>query len=525
MRDRGAPGYYVAVRTSGKGAKAEYINLETRVEAFRYADSESRADVLTLTVNNFDLANFDDPVWKQGNILQFAYGFESGLSPVREAVIRSVKGGTTLQIEAHGKAVIMDRVKIRESHDNMTRSDVVRRIARRNGYGSDTTFIQDTAEVFPIITQPNLTDAQMIRKLAHKEGFEFYVDFDGLHWHERKVDKSPIRELIYYTDPGQGDIQSFDITSDVTRKPARVRVCSRDPLTKKRICARADNSTETEGAVMQEGKPHEEFRTYVDGETGSTTSETVPLDQPTANEEDIASNGQTEVEVKTEAKKRFRKARQRAVKMTMTIIGDHRLVAKAVVQVSGLGARLSGKYYIVEVVSELTAGGGFSQQLSLITDGYQKKSGKPDAKRSSDQNLAKSVTDIVVAIVNNMQDLNIRVAAERFGKGALDILKKNPGPTEYAKLARATVRFARAVQGRSSKLSPADQKRVGPILKSVANLGSAFNSLADSAGGKNLGKLNKKGVKDPGELTPQTHIDGETGKETTKFVDKGGRED
>lgn len=524
MRDRGAPAYYIAVRRSGKGAKAEYVDLSTKVESIRYHDTERKADVLSIVVDNFYLENFDDPTWTHGNLIQFAYGYESGLTPMREGVIRGVKGAQKLQIEVHGKAVIMDRVKIREKYKNTTRSEIIEKIARRNGYGPETTFIQKTSERFEVLTQPNLTDAQMCRKHANLEGFEFYVDFDGFHWHERKLDKAPIRELIFYTDPGQGDIISFDITNDITRKPARVRVKSRDPLTKKTISARADNSTETDAANLQEGKPTEEFRTYVDAETGNTTDKTVPLEQPTAHEDDRASNGQTEAEVKTEAKRRYRKGRQRAVEATVDIIGDERIVAKSVVLISGWGTRLSGKYYVIEVTSDVAGGGGFGQQLKVITDGYQKKSGGKPNKGPSTDDLKKLLIDLTRAGAQ-MESATIRAAAERFGRGALKILSANPKGDDFARLATGALKYARVIQGQSMTLSAGDQQKAGPLINQVADFGGKANELADSTGGTNRGKLNKKDVKDPNELTQKTTVDEETGDTTTKFSDKGGRDD
>jgi len=135
----------------------------------------------------------------------------------------------------------MNKVARCRTFENVTRADVVRQIAQENGFGANRQDIDDTEHVLPLITQARMTDAQLLRRLADREGFEFYVDFDGLHFHQRRLGQKPVRTLQWYTAPEIGEIISLNIENDVTAKPGAVSIRGRDPLTRKDIAERGSN--------------------------------------------------------------------------------------------------------------------------------------------------------------------------------------------------------------------------------------------------------------------------------------------
>ena len=127
VRPRTEPAYYVKVAQEGAGA--ERVDLSERVLAFAFEDSEKKADKLVLTVDNWDLKNFDDPVWKKGNLLEVSWGYPGEMAPAREVVIQKVTGFQTLNVEGHAKSVLMNKVARCRTFENQKRSDVVRQIA------------------------------------------------------------------------------------------------------------------------------------------------------------------------------------------------------------------------------------------------------------------------------------------------------------------------------------------------------------------------------------------------------------
>jgi uncharacterized protein len=87
------------------------------------------------------------------------------------------------------------------SDGDLSRADVVRKIAQDNGYGATRQDIEYTAHRLPVITQARMTDAQLIRRLADREGFEFYVDERGSNAKTQRDSLAPIIEIV---DPETG---------------------------------------------------------------------------------------------------------------------------------------------------------------------------------------------------------------------------------------------------------------------------------------------------------------------------------
>lgn len=355
---RRAPHIYVTIDREDQNGEDKALDLTEKIISLTYVDAERKADKLVLEVDNYDLSNFDDPIWRKGNFIRVGFGYAGNMSPQREVVIKKVTGFQRLRVEAYAKSVLMHKDKKNRIFEDMTRSEVVKMIAEENGYSGEFLNIQETGTKVPVISQPAMTDAALIARLARLEGFEFYVDFDGFHFHERKVGQQPLREYTYFIDQGQGDILNINIENDITAKPGRVKRKGRNPITKETIDETADNTTDTNRQVT--GGAFE----IVDGETATTalmsrssSEEVQPTSQPTAEA------------AQAEAKGRFRRVQQTAVKMTMTTIGDPQVLAKTVVRINGIGRRLSGVYYVKEVEHVLSPE-GYVQNLKLIKDGH-----------------------------------------------------------------------------------------------------------------------------------------------------------
>jgi hypothetical protein len=373
--ERDSPTYVVKVIPEGKSA--ERLDLSERVLSFIYEDAEKKADKLTLTVDNWDLKNFDDPVWKKGNILEVSWGYPGDMAPTRQCVIQSVKGFQALSIEAHAKSVLMNKVAKTRVFENMTRAEVARKIADENGYGSSVQDVEDTEASLPHVTQARLTDAQFLKKLATREGFEFYIDASGFHFHKRRTGQKPIRILRWYTDPEQGDFLNITIDNDVTGKPGAVRLKGRDPLRKKDFEGNGTNDTtdrESLAPVIE----------IVDPKTGESH-----LEKRASSEETRHTTGNATT-AKREAEGRFRNVQHLTVELSASIAGDPRVLAKTVIEIQGIGKRLSGKYYIKEAKHKID-GSGYQVDFKSLRDGHggydrqgAKSKGNLNTKRPGD---------------------------------------------------------------------------------------------------------------------------------------------
>jgi uncharacterized protein len=352
------------VRVVPEGRAAERVDVSERVLSFVYEDAEHKADKLVLSVDNWDLRNFDDPVWKKGNLLEVSWGYPGDMAPTRQVVIQKVTGFQVLAVEGHGTAVLMNKVARCRTFENVRRSDVVRRIAHDNGYGTAVQDIEDTQHVLPLITQARMTDAQLLRRLADREGFQFYVDFDGLHFHQRRLGQRPTRVLRWFTPPVVGEVLTINIDNDVTAKPGAVSVRGRDPIRKKDIDERGSNDQTKRDSLA----PVIEL---VDPETGTTRFERRNI------AEDIRSTAEpSSVTAKREADARYRAAQQLTVELSASVIGDPSLLAKTVVEIQGISRRLSGKYYVKEAKHKID-GAGYTVDLKCLRDGHSELGGAP----------------------------------------------------------------------------------------------------------------------------------------------------
>ena len=349
------------------------LDLSQDILSFEYEESEKKIDVLKLTVENADLRYFDHILFEKGTKLRVSWGYAGAMAPPRVVTVLSVKGARTLTVEAQGGAVEMDKVGRTRSFDNRTRSDIVRQIAEENGFAEAEQFIEDTTVRAPVTSQGGLTDAKFCKRLADLEHFEFFVDFDGFHWHPRRLGQKPVRKLAYYLPPNVGDIIDFNVENDVTAKPGKVETKGRDPLTKKDVGGTGSDTTtkrdtlaaipEVQPGTASDAKPGSGPGLEVDPRSGSVKSvwgsEGETSVQPTT-----ATNP---VDAKKQADGAFKRTSLTAVQMTLDLVGDPNLVAKTTIEITGLGKRLSGKYYITELSHKL--GSGYTMSAKVKTDG------------------------------------------------------------------------------------------------------------------------------------------------------------
>lgn len=376
-QERTEPVFYVKVEP--EGAASERVDLSNRVLSFIFEDAERKADKLRLTVDNWDLSNFDDPIWKKGNLLEVAWGYPGHMAPARQCVIQKVTGFQTLTIEALSKAILMHKVARCRVFENKKRSEVATLIAQENGYNGPSADIEDSGEVLTAITQARQTDAQFMKRLAEKEGFEFYIDFDGFHFHQRRLGQRPVRELHWYTAPEIGEVLSINIENDVTAKAGAVTLRGRDPLTRKDMNAKGSNAETKRESLATTIE-------VVDPETGTTH-----LEKRNASEDVRPVAHASEQGAKREADARFRRAQHTTVELSATVVGDPSLLAKTVVQISGIGQRLSGKYYVKEARHKIDSS-GYTVELKATSDGHSQSKG-PASKGSPNTTTPKSSSD------------------------------------------------------------------------------------------------------------------------------------
>lgn len=333
---------------------------EQLIESMSYEDDDRKADKLTLTVDAFDLSAIDSPLWRKGNLLVVQWGYSGRMSPPRDMVIQSAKGGRKLKIEALDKGILLNKKQKRRTFENVKRSDVARIIAMEQGFIGPQMLIQDTEEVLEQVTQARMTDGQLLRDMARREGYDWFVDFDGFHFHERDLGQKPLRTYIYYTDPGEGDVMSFTLDNDLSAsKPGRVRLQGRNPFTKEDIDEVGDNDTTSDRHTLADVI---DIVSEVDG-----TKHAEPLAKTTATEIVMPTTEKTKKAAARQAKGMYKRAQMTAIEMTVRAVGDAWQVAKSIVGAERFGSTLSGLYYVKTVKHDL--GKGYVMSMKWRRDG------------------------------------------------------------------------------------------------------------------------------------------------------------
>jgi uncharacterized protein len=350
------------------------VDVSDNVIEFTFDDEDRKADKATIKLNNYDLAFLDDPLWKKGNALIVSWGYAGNLCTPHTLLIQKITGSLVLEVQAFAMSILMHKTTGTATFENMKRSDVVKQIATSYGYGPNQQFVEDTEVVLPHTHQARMTDAEFMMHLAAREGFIFYVGPDGLHFERRKLGTAPIRTFTYFTDPGAGDILSWDLENDVTVTPGLIKATGRDALAKTTIDESGSNTdTDRDGTapVMEVVDPR------------TKTTQTVPI----AADRTIISNAPTAAAAKREVDGKFIGSQRAVAKISMKCVGDPGVRAKQVVVVNGISQRLSGRYYITKVATKVTAS-SYEMDMELRTDGSQGGPAKGPVASAATQNTS-----------------------------------------------------------------------------------------------------------------------------------------
>lgn len=340
------------------------FDVSDRILSLTYEDNEAKADKLTLKVDNFDLSNFDLPIFKGGNKVEASWGYPGRMSPPRLLTIASVKGSIELAIEAKGAHLDMNRLmKIRTFEGPIKRSDVAMKLALEEGFQASQIFIDDTKILFPQIQQPRMTNAQLCRDMAKREGFEFYLDFDGFHFHPRRLGQIPVRRFFYYRDSANSDIISWNVENDIFQaKAGQITAQGVDPLTGQPHSTDANNANNSGQTALA---PEKEIFAGVGASDGTITVSEHQVDSGTTHT--VRSTEASQPAAARTANGLWAKNQLMNVELAFVAAGDPLLVAKTIVEIHNIGMTISGNYYLKSITHKV--GPGYEMDCKARRDG------------------------------------------------------------------------------------------------------------------------------------------------------------
>lgn len=390
------PTVYIKVGAPGEEPSRLPPEEIQRILSFEIDLDEKKADELSIDLDNFDLGVFDNPLWAQGARIQLSWGYPGRMTPAREFTVQNGKHGKkkvsaskggkgkaggaqglVYHLKAHGIGLLMNKLPRDRSWERVTRSNVAAQIAEENGYASDQQDIEDTKVVLDHITQASTTDANLLLDMARREGFQWYVDSAGFHFHKRRVSTKPLRRLEYYTDPTEPEM--WDLTLDIgaaAGRPGAINTAGIDPDTKAPIGTRADNnnasgdeglSSVLEAISGRDGTSTEQARgTGVGSEVSLPTTET------------------SQAAAEREAKGVYSQVQMGAVKIGFAMVGDPMMIPTEIVEIGGLKS-FSGNYFLSNTKHSI--GKGYSITAQGRRDGRSQVvgAGVASKKATNDQ--------------------------------------------------------------------------------------------------------------------------------------------
>lgn len=340
------------------GMKGIRVNVSHLVTSLRYEDVDDKADKLTITIDNDDLSNFDEPIFRSGSAMLVSWGYADVMTVERLMRIEKISGFRVLTLEALGGEVALDKIERVDSWTKVKRSDVAQAIAERWGYRQPYfQHIEDSEVIFPQITQPKMTDGQLLRKLAREQGWCWYIQQDGFHFHSRPDDEPPIRTFRYYADQPDQEISAIldiSLEIDVTRKGG-VKLVAHETLERFGILLDGTDLTDDERrgfAVIKEARGQEVLGTPLEDAADIAIERTV---------------ASTYQELRQNTAAALDRLQNDAVKLSLTVVGDPNIYAKTMIAVDGIGRRLSQEYYVKSVTHII--GQGYTTQLECLSDG------------------------------------------------------------------------------------------------------------------------------------------------------------
>ncbi|WP_141593126.1 phage late control D family protein [Myxococcus sp. AB056] len=354
--DRTAPGVRLTLLAHERAPSGEPLSLEGRVLGLTFEDSATKADKLSLQLDNFDLALFDRAELVGGTVLEVSWGYPGLMAPPRRVVVKKLKGFQVLTVEGQALSALMHREAKTRTWAGKTRAQVVREVAAEHGYEEDSVHVEDTGESFDTIHQAGETDARFLRRLAAREEFQFHVDDRGLTFGPRNQAAAPTHVLWWYADSGRGDVLSVNVESELGRRVGKVDVRGRDAMAKRNLEAQASSGTVERTTLA-------DFLEVVDKRTGTTS---LQLRNSTTSVQPTSAS--TPAQAQRESDARFRRAEAGTVKLSLQVVGNPSLRAKSVVEVRGISSFLSGKYYVTEAKHVLSSS-GYTTDLKLSRDG------------------------------------------------------------------------------------------------------------------------------------------------------------
>jgi len=361
---------------------------DVSVVSFEHRELGDGGKETTVTLANSRLDLVDAPHLQEGKDLEWRFGYPGNLTPTYKSVITVTEptfdafGGLTLRLYAYdgvAGALFGQRQKVWRNADTaeITRSEAVELLAAEIGVNVE---VEPTKHTLTEIAQ-NENDWDFLKRLASNA-----VAADTAHagayrvWFDSESQTLHFKSAPFYNKPKHS--YSF-----VTEREDPVLITFSPQINTSRPDASGGDSTNASG-MDGSGEDVDETQTGEDAER-ARGGRYLSLDAPGAYYEWVneppgavkevldASDPATEPEVaEDQAGANVAEEELKAIEAIITLIGDPTLRANDIIEIRGVGQKLSGNYLCAEVVHRLGSDGF----LTEITGGLGQLPGDADGE-------------------------------------------------------------------------------------------------------------------------------------------------
>jgi phage protein D len=324
---RDAPRFEVLVDGRELDPEAALDVIEVSV-----CDAVVGSDCFTVLLNNWDsgrqrLKWLDDRRFREGVEVELRLGYVDSLAPLIVGEVTALEPefpegeAPRLRLQGYDRLHRFQRGRKTRTFTNVKDSEIAERIARELGLAAN---VQDSGVVHEYVLQHNRTDVDFLCERARRIHYEVRVEGRTLSFRETANARSEVVSLEYgFT------LRSFYPRLTTLGQVSEVVVRGWNPKTKEPIAERArrgDETTTMGGSELGVAAAERAF----------FATEAAIVERP------VASAG----EALQMARGKFREMALGFVTGEATAIGDPVIRAGTVVELTNLGERFSGLYYV-----------------------------------------------------------------------------------------------------------------------------------------------------------------------------------
>lgn len=292
-----------------------------------------------------DFGMFDADAFPIGAEVDIQMGEMSSLSTVIKGEITGLEldanadSPPSLTVRGYARAHRLHRGRQNRSFQDVTDSDLVSTIASEAGL---TAQADATSEVFPYVYQGNQTNWEFLRERAARIGFELYVDDRTLHFRSPQSGQQQGPALIF----GE-ELLSFRVRMSTSAQAAEVQVRGWDVTAKEAIVGTATAGTAAPAIGL----------TQTGAQMAATFGEAkvVIVDRPVVSQDQANSLAQAVYDSLDGA----------FVQAEGVAEGDTSITPGKTLDISRLGTRLSGTYYVTSATHRMNAQEGYQTSFTV----------------------------------------------------------------------------------------------------------------------------------------------------------------